>query len=447
MALSLFDIIGPVMIGPSSSHTAGAARIGFEAYRKLKNLPEKIEITLYNSFADTQVGHGTVRAILAGCMGISWYDVRLKKAEAIARENKIIFKVKNEHYVKYHPNTAAVVLKYKDNQVALIGASLGGGRIAVYDSASKLSSDYSREIRSIRKINERDPFFSFSSYIKKSNNDPDDLIDLVIRRERLMNEKTVAATSRDMFQAWSVMKQGIEENIKNKEKLFKGLCGGDAFKFNDSRGGQLLSPITKDAMAYALAIGERNAGMGCIVAAPTAGSAGIVPGVLYSLWKNQKLPEEKIIKALFVAGALGLVIANRATLAGSEGGCQAECGAATAMAAGAVAYLHGASIDYIDNAASIALSNALGLVCDPISGMVAVPCIHRNALSASVALSAASMALAGIDFVVRFDEVVDTLRKIGEKIPVQLKETSRGGLAVTKTGLRYNKILLSREHI
>jgi L-serine dehydratase len=243
------------------------------------------------------------------------------------------------------------------------------------------------------------------------------------------------------------MKRGIKENITAKKQMFDGLCGGDAFRVKNNNNSGLVNKLNNDAAAYAMAIGERNVDMGQIVAVPTAGAAGILPGVLYSLYKNQKISEEKIIKALFIAGAIGLVIANRATLAGSEAGCQAECGAAGAMAAGATAYLKDGSIDFIDNAAAIALNNSLGLVCDPISGLVAVPCIQRNGIFANLAISAAAMAMAGVNFVVLFDEVADTMYRVGKVIPCQLRETSKGGLAITKTGIHFNKILLSREHI
>lgn len=447
MQISLFDIVGPIMIGPSSSHTAGAARLGNECYKKLKNFPEKIEITLFNSFADTGEGHGTDKAILAGCMGISCYDARLKDAFEIAKKKKVQYSIKKAQNAKYHPNTAEIKMSYKDNAIHMIGVSLGGGRVAVYDYSEVRQVNYDNKPSSVKRLNKKDIFYTFSAFIKKCNNEPDKLINLAIERECKLAKKTPKEIVTGIYAAWQVMKQGVEENIKKQNKMFKGLCGGDAFKMKQNNNSELLNKLSADAMAYAMAIGERNAAMGKIVAVPTAGSAGIVPGCLYALYKNKKLPEEGIIKSLFIAGIIGLVIANRATLAGSEGGCQAECGAAGAMAAGAIAYLQGGSLDVIDNAAAIALNNSLGLVCDPISGLVAVPCIQRNGVYANLALSAAAMALSGIDFVVTCDEVIDTMFKVGQVLPCQLKETSKGGLAVTKTGIKYNKILLSREHI
>lgn len=445
--ISLFNIIGPIMIGPSSSHTAGAVRLGNECYKKLKNFPEKVEITLYNSFADTGIGHGTNEAILAGCMGISCDDARLKDAFNIAKKKKLKYVIKTAHNPKYHPNTAAIKLSYKDNQARLIGVSLGGGRITVYDYSESRKFNYDAKKNSVKNINKNDLFYTISSYIKKCNNKPDKLIDMVIAREIKLSNKSSEEIMKYMYDVWQVMKNGIEENIEKKNKMFKGLCGGDAYKMKNNNNSELLSTLSADAIAYALAIGERNVAMNKIVAAPTAGSAGILPGCLYSLYKNKKISEESAVKSLFIASVIGLVIANRATLAGSEGGCQAECGSAGAMAAGAVTYLMCGSLDQIDNAAAVALSNSLGLVCDPISGLAAVPCIQRNGIFANLALSAAAMALAGIDFVVPCDEVIDTMFKIGQAMPCQLRETSKGGLAVTKTGIKYNKILFSHKHI
>lgn len=446
MLISLFDIVGPIMIGPSSSHTAGAARLGRAAFDKLGNIPEDIQINLFNSFADTGEGHGTDKAILAGCLGISCYDERLKESVEIAHKQKIKFKISKKHNPKYHPNTAEIILKYKKNTVHMVGVSLGGGRIAIYDWKDVAKVKYNDK-KNIKKLSEKDVFYSFSGLIKKYNLDPNKLIDLVIEREMKIGNKTAQEISESMYEAWSVMKEGIESGISKNTKMFKGLCGGDAYRMNNNNNNDLLGKLASSAISYALAIGELNVGMGKIVAVPTAGSAGILPGCLYSLYKNKKVPEEQIIRALFISGIIGLVIANRATLAGSEGGCQAECGAASAMAAGAITYIVGGSLDEIDNAASIAMGNSLGLVCDPISGLVAVPCIHRNGIFTGVSFSAAMMALTGINFVVSFDEVCDTMMKVGRNIPCALRETSKGGLAITKTGIKYNKLVLSREHI
>ena len=186
----------------------------------------------------------------------------------------------------------------------------------------------------------------------------------------------------------------------------------------------------------ALAASESNACMGRIVAAPTAGSSGVLPGVLFSVGDLYSLDRRHLAKGLVVGGCIGRVIASRASLSGAEGGCQAECGAAAAMAAGAAVDICGGTPAQVGDAAAIALKNMLGLVCDPVAGLVEVPCVKRNAGAAAQALVAAEMALCGISSTIPVDEVIDAMASIGHSMPQTLKETALGGLATTPTGLR-----------
>ena len=197
-------------------------------------------------------------------------------------------------------------------------------------------------------------------------------------------------------------------------------------------GGQTLTT----AISYALAVSEVNASMGRIVAAPTGGSCGILPGVLLSVGERVGATDESLIDALFTAGAAGSVIARRATVSGAAGGCQAECGSAAAMAAAAAVQLGGGTPQQCVQAVALSLKGLMGLVCDPVAGLVEVPCIKRNANSAGVALAAATMALAGVRSVVPPDEVVDAMGAVGRELPASLKETAVGGLAATPTGKR-----------
>ena len=183
----------------------------------------------------------------------------------------------------------------------------------------------------------------------------------------------------------------------------------------------------------AIAVSENNARMGRIVAAPTAGSCGIIPAVLITIAEEYNIPERKVIMALFTSAAIGMVIANRASISGAEGGCQAECGSASAMAACAAVEMMGGTPKMVSNACAIALKSVLGLVCDPVGGLVEVPCIKRNASGAANALTAAEMALAGVESVIPADEVIDAMRSIGNLMPGVLKETAEGGLAATPT--------------
>ena len=197
---------------------------------------------------------------------------------------------------------------------------------------------------------------------------------------------------------------------------------------------------------YALAAAEANAAMGRIVAAPTAGASGILPGVLLSLKENCGVPRKKLVEALLVAGVIGEVIANRASIAGATGGCQAECGSGAAMAAGAVVYVFGGNGKQIGDAVSIVFKNMLGLVCDPVAGLVEVPCIKRNAGSVMQCLLAAELALAGVGSFIPADEAIDAMDKVGRSLPGGLRETAEGGLAVTPTAKAWTENYFKKIH-
>lgn len=243
----------------------------------------------------------------------------------------------------------------------------------------------------------------------------------------------------------NVMRQAVQKGLEGK-KTRGGLGGGDAAKIFKLRTDKTYIDITgqilSDAIQNALATSEANAAMGKIVAAPTAGASGVIPGVFFALEKPLALSDETLAKGLVSAGVIGMVIASRASLAGAIGGCQAECGSAAAMAAGAVVDMSGGSPLAVTHAAAMALKNMLGLVCDPVAGLVEVPCIKRNAGAAAQALVAAQMALAGIESLIPADEVFDAMKSVGNSMSCALKETSGGGLAVTPTALEWAKKIL-----
>ena len=201
-------------------------------------------------------------------------------------------------------------------------------------------------------------------------------------------------------------------------------------------GKNLCSEYSSLAMEKALKMGESNACMKRIVAAPTAGSCGVIPAVLLSYEESKNTEEDELVKALFVASGIGKVVAENASIAGAFGGCQAEIGTASAMAAGALAYLQGADNEQIMQAATFALKNMLGLACDPVGGLVEVPCVKRNVAGVVNAISSAQLALAGITSVIAPDDTIDSMRRIGNDLPSCLKETSKGGLAVTESAKR-----------
>lgn len=215
-----------------------------------------------------------------------------------------------------------------------------------------------------------------------------------------------------------------------------GLTGGEAIKIKNYRekGHTLSGDFMMEAVQNAVATNEVNAAMGVICATPTAGSSGTLPGILFMLDKKLDLNEEQMIRFLFTAGGMGLVIGNNAEIAGATGGCQAEVGSASAMGAAAAVEIAGGTPTQSSQALAIAMSNLLGLVCDPIAGLVEVPCVKRNAIGAGNALIAADMALAGCTSVIPADECIDAMKKVGHQMPVSLRETGIGGLAGTPTG-------------
>jgi L-serine dehydratase len=239
--------------------------------------------------------------------------------------------------------------------------------------------------------------------------------------------------------ALNVMRGAIDQGSTGDLRSESGLVGGDAAKLKRTSGTPVAGAVFRDVLSRALAVQEVNAAMGVIVAAPTAGGAGVLPGVLTGLAASRGLSEERLVDALATAGLIGAVIAERASLSGAEGGCQAETGAAAGMAAGAGAEMLGGTPKQVANAVALAQQGTLGLVCDPLGGLVELPCVFRNATGAAIALAAIEMALAGIDFVIPADEVIDTMGEIGRDMDVRYRETAGGGLAATPTGRRLAK--------
>jgi L-serine dehydratase len=232
-----------------------------------------------------------------------------------------------------------------------------------------------------------------------------------------------------------VMEQAVEKGLQGVRSV-SGLTGGDAVLLQNyiKSGNSLSGELLLDAVSKAVATNEVNAAMGTICATPTAGSAGVVPGTLFALQNKLKPTREQKIEFLFTAGAFGFVVANNASISGAAGGCQAEVGSASGMAAAAIVEMAGGTPAQSAEAMAITLKNMLGLVCDPVAGLVEVPCVKRNAMGAANAMVAADMALAGITSRIPCDEVIDAMYKIGQTMPSALRETAQGGLAATPTG-------------
>jgi len=237
----------------------------------------------------------------------------------------------------------------------------------------------------------------------------------------------------EMAGALAVMREAVAHGLAGEALSRSGFVGGDAERVAAATD-PLVGGVFVQAVAGSLATGEVNAAMGRIVAAPTGGASGVLPGVLLAVAERTGADDTAIVDALFAAGGIGGVIAARATLSGAAGGCQAEIGSAAAMAAAAAVQLSGGSAKAAGDAAAIALQGLMGLVCDPVAGLVEVPCVMRNATGAAVALAAAEVALAGVTFPIPLDQVVDAMGQVGRSLPPSLRETALGGLAVTPAG-------------
>lgn len=252
------------------------------------------------------------------------------------------------------------------------------------------------------------------------------------RRECELGETTRDQVDHRMAKVLEIMRASATQPLKKPSKSMGGLIGGESKKLYDhaARGKAICGDILQRAMTYAMGVAEVNASMGLIVAAPTAGSAGIVPGLLLALQDCYKISDDRLVDALFNAGAVGYLAMRNATVAGAVGGCQAEVGVAAAMAASATVELMGGTPEQCMDAGSTVLMNLLGLVCDPVGGLVEYPCQNRNAAGVANALIAAELSLSGVKQLIPFDEMLETMYAVGRRIPIELRETALGGCAV-----------------
>jgi L-serine dehydratase len=510
MHTSAFEIVGPTMVGPSSSHTAGAVRIALTA-RSLAGAPlQSVDIILYNSFARTHLGHGTVRALIAGLLGLAPDDVRVKDSLDLAIRAGLTFKIhEGRDGTKPHPNTVSLAMHTTTGRnLEVCGESLGGGRISISEINGvvvKITGDYptlfvahtdtpgvlsaltailAKEhlniatMRTFRKqpggeaytIFETDepasqevvaaceevPHVQFASLVNIPGTMPlkprvnlkydfasaNRLMELCrnkqmsiagmmrLREQKLRSSKKIP--DQLMKNIIDTMRAETHEALEQPEHSLGGFLYGEAKRVAETPT-PFISATQRRSMAYAMATIERSASMGVIVAAPTAGAAGVVPGVLLAAQETLEVDDGALARALWCAAAIGLLIAQNASIAGAEGGCQAEVGTAAAMAAAGLIELQGGTPQQALNAASIAITNLEGLVCDPVMGLVEYPCQQRNAAGVAIAFSAAQLAQANVCGPIPFDEVVDAMRETGQSLPESLRETARGGLAATPT--------------
>lgn len=259
--------------------------------------------------------------------------------------------------------------------------------------------------------------------------------EVMIQQEMDMHDKSREEVYEQMERNLTVMEEAIEKSLQGVQSV-TGLTGGDAVLVQEYMKNKtpLSGPILLDAVSKAMGTNEVNAAMGLICATPTAGSAGCVPGTLFAVKNQLKPSRDEMIRYLFTAGAFGFVVANNAFISGAAGGCQAEVGSAGAMAAAAIVEMAGGSSEQSAHAFAITLKNMLGLVCDPVAGLVEIPCVKRNAAGSSLAIVAADLALAGVKSKIPCDEVIGAMYRIGKTMPSTLRETGEGGLADTPTG-------------
>jgi len=285
-------------------------------------------------------------------------------------------------------------------------------------------------------------FRSLADAIREAEAQNTTLSAVALAAESKDQGRTVADIRDALRRALEVMRGAVDRGLVGDLRSASELVGGDAAKLRTGPAGPLAGTPFRDVLARALAVQEVNAAMGVIVAAPTAGGAGVLPAVLTGLAAARGIDDEKLIDSLATAGLIGAVVAERASLSGAEGGCQAETGAAAGMAAGAAVEMLGGSPRQVGHATALAQQGTLGLVCDPLGGLVELPCVFRNATGAAIALAAIEMAMAGIEFAIPADEVIDTMGEIGASMDVRYRETAGGGLAATPTGRR-----LARERL
>ena len=508
MTTSAFDILGPIMVGPSSSHTAGALRIAQVARSLAPQMPAHVRFVLYESFARTGSGHGTDRALVAGMLGLATDDERVRDAFALADEAGLAFDVERGQDASVtHPNTVDVQMEGDGWHTSVRGESLGGGRIricrvngvpvdltgdyptlfvehrdkpgvlatltalvsAAGTNIATMSTFRSQRGGAAYSVFELDgevepwlveslrhaesvsfatsvhvpgapiaaeavalatPFSSGSELLAACAREGASIATLMRQRElELRPGEDVDALMEEVLAA---MQREVCDTIDDPRRSLGGLLDGQAHAVAthaDAFDGKLLGATLSTATAYAMAVLERSANMGVIVAAPTAGSAGVVPGTLLAIANAAGMDDERVRAGLWTAAAVGALFAENASVSGAEGGCQAEVGTAAAMAAAGLAELFGASPACCLDAAAITIANTLGLVCDPVRGLVEYPCQLRNAAGVANAVSAAQLALSGVESPLPFDEVVEAMRQVGQALPAALRETALAGLA------------------
>lgn len=489
--MSVFDIVGPAMVGPSSSHTAGANRIGQISRQIILSVLDRgesiksLEVKLFGSFRDTGVGHRTPSAVGGGLSGFGTYHPEMIEngEPELLKQNGIKFNNQIAEFKGYKKASYAEDLKYishKNHNIAEIlfvtdkgeyyitGFSIGAGNVEIRYFNKQLThpitgktdvyllnsndivitSPASEKSHIIHKIYNENAvsdvpkmdFNTFEELIEYASHTKRNIIDIICETEKKLQNLSKKQIYARMQDYWHTMQKSVLDGVNSDIMSMLKLSGGDANRINNYlSSNSLFNNIYGLAAAYSIAVNEINAKSGVIIACPTAGSCGIVPGVLVAWTKLNNCDENKILEALLVAGFFGMILFTDVSTAGADYGCQAEIGAAAAMAASALVYLENGSLDQMIQAFILAIKNSLGLICDPVAGLVEVPCVKRNGIYSSLAITASLMALSNVQSFISPDEVVLTMREVGERLHVDYKETGRAGLAKTRDGKQVEK--------
>ncbi len=505
------DVLGPVMNGPSSSHTAGPTRIGKAISNIVGKEISKIEIIFKEdgSYPATYIGQGSDKGFIGGLMGFNPEDERLPNSLEIARERGIDFKFKKDRIDISHPNTAKILIEDIDGlSQEFLTLSTGGGmyeiiqidghevsvkgglnevflKTTLEDEIDKVIAPLNVKVSKLKGSEET--FYHFSS----EENLPSLVLDSLRERSLWMRtlEKNLPVGCKfeynlpfvtaeealefnrnknlspvDLAIEYEVARSGHsrEEVIDQMKKIVlimkeaarKGMEGGFETKgfltpkaklMNESLKKRKIADlgIMNKGMIIATAIMEYNSSMGIVVAAPTAGSCGVLPGVVLAM-EEEGYSLDEMAEGMLVAGLIGVFISHQSTFSAEVCACQAENGSASAMAAAAIVQMLGGNVEEAFNAAGVALQNVLGLICDPIGGLVDLPCVNRNSMAASNAIVSANMIVTGFDPMIPLDEVIKSMWDVGNMLPRELRCTGLGGLCVTKTGLKIGKELAEK---
>jgi L-serine dehydratase len=519
MKPSIFnDVIGPVMRGPSSSHTAAAHRIGvlIRQFCCPENGRVLVEFDRNGSLATTYEGQGSAMGLICGLLGVSILNPTVIRYRELAQECRLDIRFVITDFEATHPNTYKIeVENNQDEKFQFIAISTGGGMIEMislngypvsirgdyfenlicfkshsHDSTQTLFQDlrnqlehseialfekgendfliniksrnpileevnqliadhdslvWVRQIEPVMPIlsgiTEALPFSSIDEMMQVADQDGSDLADLAILYESARAEISAEKVLSLMQEIVMVIKNSIQEGLNGTTYSDRILGHQSHLILEAEKRNRIIKNPVNTIIAYVTALMEAKSSMGIIVAAPTAGSAGVLGGVILGVAEGYTEDIECITRSFLAAGLIGVFIADKYTFAAEEGGCQVECGAASCMAAAGLVQLMGGTAREAIDAASMALQNLLGLVCDPVADRVEVPCLGKNILGATNALSSANMSLAGFDPVIPLDEVISAMKSVGESLPSSLCCTGCGGLSVTPTAIKLHEKL------